>query len=109
MLDLTKFKFREVTGADMAFPTFDTDKELLVEAKERGFYNGHTPYNDLFSTLFYIGGKPKFKSGVDKEYQLRAWKYCRCFMGSWSPKHEEKNAICAMLMSEILEPKLDDK
>jgi hypothetical protein len=27
-------------------------------------------------------------------------------MNSWEPKHEEKEAICALIMSEILEPKL---
>lgn len=30
-------------------------------------------------------------------------------MGSFEPKHEEKEAICALLMSELLEPKLETK
>ncbi len=105
-MDLTKFKFPEVNGLDMAFSTFKTDKALLAEAKERGFYDGHTPYNDLFSKLFFGGGKIKFKEGIDAEFKSNAWKYCRSFMGSFEPKHEEKEAICAMLMSELLEPKL---
>lgn len=108
-LDLKKFKFPNVTGADIAFPTFGTIKELLAEAKERGFYNGNTPYNELFSNLFSEGGKVKFKNGLDEEFKKVAWSYCRSFMGSWSPKHEEKEAICAMLMSELLEPKLESK
>lgn len=106
-MDLTKHKFPEVTGVDMAFSTFKTDKELLAEAKERGFYNGRTPYNKLFSSLFYSGGKVKFKKGVDEEFKSKVWKYCRSFMSSWEPKHEEKEAICALLMSEILEPELE--
>jgi hypothetical protein len=97
-MDLTKFNFPE---NDL------TNKDLLAEAKERGFYNGHTPYNKLFSTLFYSGGKVKFKENVDKDFIKKAWGYCRFFMGSWSPKHEEKEAICALLMSETLEPNLD--
>ena len=105
-MDLIKFNFPKVTGADMVFPTFDTNKELLEEAKERNFYNGHTPYNRLFSTLFYSGGKVQFKTEVDKEFVKNAWAYCRSFMGSWSPKHEEKEAICALIMSEILLPEL---
>jgi hypothetical protein len=28
-----------VSGVDLAFPTFKTDKQLLAEAKERGFDN----------------------------------------------------------------------
>jgi hypothetical protein len=106
-MDLTKFKFPEVTGADMMFPTFDTNKELLTEAKERKFYNGNTPYNRLFSKLFFIGGKVQFKPDIDKEFIKTSWVYCCSFMGSWSPKHEEKEAICAMIMSEILLPELE--
>ena len=102
-MDLKTFEFPKVAGADMAFPTFKADKKLLEEAKERGFYNGNTPYNSLFSTLFFNGGKVKFKKKVDEEYQKRAWAYCRAFMGSWDPKHEEKEAICALIMSEIVE------
>jgi hypothetical protein len=103
-MDLTKFNFQKVTGVDMAFPTFKTDKTLLAEARERGFYHGHTEYNKLFSTLFYTGGKIAFKDGLDEEFKKNAWSYCRSFMGSWEPKHEEKEAICAMLMSELLHP-----
>ena len=43
-MDLTKHKFPEVNGLDMAFSTYKTDKALLAEAKERGFYDGNTPY-----------------------------------------------------------------
>lgn len=103
-MDLTKFKFPEVSGVDMAFPTFKTDKQLLAEAKNRGFYVGNTPYNRLFSNLFFSGGKIKFKEGVDEDFKKSAWSYCRAFMQSWEPKHEEKEAICALLMSELLEP-----
>lgn len=106
-MDLTKFKFPEVNGAiDMAFSTFGTDKALLNEAKERGFYTGQTPYNSLFSKLFFTGGQVKFKEGLDEEFKNKAWTYCRAFMCSWEPKHEEKDAICAMLLSELCEPEL---
>jgi hypothetical protein len=93
-MELTKFKFPT---------TRDTNKELLAEARSRGFYNGSTPYNKLFSDLFFKGGDIKFKDGLDEDFKNEAWKYCRSFMGSFMPKHEEKEAICAMLMSELLE------
>ena len=106
-MDLKNFNFPEISGLDMAFSTLRTDKKLLAEAKERGFYNGNTPYNDLFSKLFFTGGKVIFKKKVDKDFRKKAWVYCRSLMGSYEPKHEEKEAICAMLMSELIEPKLD--
>ena len=103
-MDLTKFEFPEVTRVDMAFPTFGTDKALLEEAKKRGFYGGHTRYNDLFNKLFFGGGTFSFKKDIDPDFKNRAWLYCRAFMGSFEPKHEEKEAIAAMLMSELIEP-----
>ena len=101
-LDLKSFSFPNVTGVDIAFSTFDTIPELLEEAKARGFYNGHTKYNNLFSSLFFSGGEVKFKSGLDDDFKKRAWAYCRSLMSSFSPRHEDKEAVCAMLMSELL-------
>lgn len=105
-MDLKTFEFPKITGVDIVFPILQADKKLLKEAKERGFYNGNTPYNKLFATLFFRGGKVKFKKKVDLDYRNRAWAYCCAFMNSGEPKHEEKEAICALIMSEILEPKL---
>ena len=106
-MDLKTFEFPEVNGVDMAFSTFRTIPELLEEAKERGFYDGRTEYNDLFSKLFFEGGKVEFKPDLDEEFKKRAWTYCRSFMGSYEPKHEEKEGICAMIMSEVLLPDLE--
>lgn len=106
-MKLEEFEFPKVTGADIVFPTYKTIPALLDEAKRLKFYDGNTPYNKLFSTLFFSGGKIKFKEGIDEDFKKRAWGYCRAFMGSWEPKHEEKEAICAYIMSHILEPNLD--
>jgi hypothetical protein len=105
-MDLKTFEFPKVNGASMAFPTLRAIPELLKEAKERGFYNGNTPYNKLFSDLFFSGGKIQFKKDVNETLKAKAWPYCRAFMGSFEPSHEDKEAICALIMSELLEPKL---
>jgi len=105
-MDLKAFKFPKLTPVDMAISTLETDKKLLAEATERGFYNGNTPYNDLFSQAFFSGGQVVFKEGLDDEFKQDAWNYCRALMRSFQPKHEEKEAVCAMLMSELLEPKM---
>ena len=106
-MDLKTFEFPNVSGIDMVFSTFNTIPELLEEAKERGFDGGNTPYNKLFSKLFFDGGKIRFKKNLDEDFKARAWPYCRSFMGSFDPKHEHKEAICAMLMSELLEPYME--
>lgn len=100
-MNLKKYKFREVTAIDMAFPTFGTDDQLLAEAHERGFYNGETKYNELFTSIFFRGGELKFKKGLDEDFKSKAIPYLYALMGSFAPKHEEKEAICAMLLSEL--------
>lgn len=105
-MNLQDFKFKEVSQLDMTFSTLQPDKALLEEAKARGFYNGKTAYNKLFSTIFFLGGKVVFKNDVPEKFVSRAWPYCKCLMKSFQPKHEEKEAICAMIMSEILEPNI---
>lgn len=102
-MKLINYKFPEITAIDMAFSTIKTDPKLLSEAKIRGFYNGNTPYNRKFSDLFFTGGSVTFKSKINPEFKNAAWNYCKAFMKSWEPKHEEKEAICAMIMSEIIE------
>lgn len=105
-LDLKKFQFPKVSGADMVFPTFNTIPDLLKEAEKRGFLHGNTPYNRAFSTLFFDGGRVQFKKDIPEDFKQTAWAYCRAFMASWEPKHEHKEAVCAMLMSELVEAEI---
>lgn len=101
MLDLNKFEFP--TKNVFSQPT---NKELLQAAKDKGFYKGHTPYNELFNTLFFRGGQVVFKPEVSDELRNKAWNYLKSFIKSFEPKHEEKEAICAYLLSEIVYPEL---
>jgi hypothetical protein len=101
-MELKNFDFPEIKEVDLVFSTTETDPDLLVEARERGFYNGDTPYNKLFSKLFFNGGKVAFQEGVDKDFKAKAWPYLKSLMASFEPKHEEKEAISALIMSELL-------
>lgn len=83
-----------------------TDPRLLKEAKKRGFYPGNisneTEYNKLFSNLFFNGGELNFKKDLNETFFNKAFPYLKAFIGSFEPKHEEKEAICAMLLSELV-------
>ena len=96
-MDITKFNFPKPNWS------LPTDKSLLKEAEKRGFLHGHTPYNKLFSALFFQGGKVEFKDNINKVFKEKAWPYCRALMGSFEPKHEHKEAVCAMLLYELVE------
>ena len=100
-MNLQDYNFPELTGLDIAFSTLKTDPFLLELAKERGFYNGNTPYNRLFSDLFYSGGSLTFKCSITEEFKKKAIPYLKAFMGSFEPKHEEKEAICSLILSEL--------
>ena len=97
------FQFPVLTDAQVAFSSVRTNDYLLNIAKQQGFYNGHTAYNELFSTLFYKGGSVTFKEGLDEAYKAKAWRYLRALMGSFVPKHEEKEAVCALILSDLCE------
>jgi hypothetical protein len=91
-----------LTDVEIAISTVKTDPALLAEAKARGFYNGHTPYNALFGSLFFRGGKLNFKKRLDPEFKTTATRYLRALMGSFEPSHEDKEAVCALLLSELV-------
>jgi len=101
-LDLLTFQFPK---PGISLPTHPV---LLSEAKRRGFFLADTPYNKLFSKLFFRGGQVVFKEGVDQDFLEEAFPYLRAFMGTFACPHEEKNAICAMLLSELVEPELKE-
>lgn len=96
-MNLLEYKFPESAQ--------DTAPELLDEAKERGFYNGRTPYNTIFSSLFFQGGVLHYKDGLPEPFRERATMYLKSIMGSFAPKHEHKEAVCALILSELVDIK----
>ena len=103
-LDLTGYEFQERKNL---FDQLPTDETLLKEAKVRGFYERNTDYNHMFSEMFFNGVSVHYKPGIDKEYSRRVTKYIKELASSFSPKHEDKEAVCAMLLSEIAEVRSD--
>lgn len=91
----------EVKDVDLAFSTQKTNKKLLEIAREKGFYNGDTKYNKMFSSLFFGGGKIECKKSVSDENKSKVLRYFKALASSFEPKHEEKEAVCALLLSWI--------
>jgi len=104
-MDLKTYKYPVLNDVDMEFSILDTDKILLEEAKTMGFASGHHLYNRIFNKLFFCqGGKLLFKENLT-DNQLNSWKYCIALMKSFAQKHEHKEVVCSMLMSEVLDEK----
>lgn len=105
-MELKDFQFPELTTVDIAFSTLNTDPVLLKEANEKGYGNMNNYHNrgiKFFNQIFFSGGGIVFKKDIDPEFAKKAWTYCHALMKSFAPKHEHKQAVCAMIMDEILE------
>lgn len=98
MMDLSTYPFPKVTEVDLAFPTFDTPKDLLEEAVNRKPKKGM----QKFSELFYRGGKIELKDDVVGTWKENAFLYARALMGSFAPKHENKELVVGMIFEECL-------
>lgn len=101
-LSLAAYPFPEISKVDMVFATVSTDPILLEEAKRRGFYMKDTPANRMFNELFSNGGRLICSEEINPDYLKRAIAYLKALMRSYAPRHEEKEAVCAMLLDELV-------
>lgn len=97
----TKLNVPKVENVDLLFSTLNTNKELLALAQEKE--SELQPYASIFSTLFYSGGVLHFKEGIDPEYRESLTRYLKAFMRSWNPKHEHKEAVSSLILSELVD------
>jgi hypothetical protein len=105
-MNIREYHFPEIKSElQVAFSSEKTIPEILEEAKSRGFYNGDTPWNKFFRKLFYDGGNVKIKKDPffhqNHRWTINTLYYLKAFMASFEPKQEEKEAISALILSEI--------
>lgn len=97
-MNLSDFNFPKVTRADIAFSSFNTIPELLDEAKKRESIKGKRK----FSELFFKGGELDLQDDVIGTWKEKALLYAKALMTSFAPKHQDKEAVCAMIFEETL-------
>lgn len=99
-----KIVFPKVTDADMAFGGLRIPDYLIEEAKKLGFGDDNNPYNKLFNKLFFKGGHlPNYLPDVPQTRRDLGRRYLVCLMHGMDSKHEDKEAVCAYIMSELFE------
>ena len=94
------FEIQPISDLDLAFPA--QVKHLMPKSADipPEFSDHGNVWNRLVSDWFYSGLSSLDltpKEGVDKSSALR---HIRAIMGSFEPKHEDKMASCAFLLSE---------
>lgn len=91
--------YQDITDAEMAFGT----TKLLVTRAELPEDRDTSKWNKLFSDMFFCGLTELDitpKEGVDINAALKCVK---AHMGSWEPKHEDKEDGVAFMMSVLFE------
>ena len=106
-LSLMAYPFPEIQRVEEVFSTLKADPALLEEARHRGFYMGHTKANQRFGRWFG-GGRRVIKPEADTECVRRVIPYLKALLSSYALKHEEKEAICAMILDEIADDVLPE-
>lgn len=101
MKELKEYPWPELTAADAAFPSMKPDETLIRLSREKPYQKGRK----AFSTLFFKGGKLTF-SESRKNLGLEPWEekalsYALVMRGSFAPKHEDKESVCAMIFEEL--------
>lgn len=97
-MDLSTYNFPEIKGIDFAFSTKDTTPELVEEAKKRNPQKGIEKFNQIF----YTGGEIMLKDDVNGTWKEKAIRYAIALMRSYTPNHNDKEIVCAMLFEECL-------
>lgn len=89
-----------------------TDPILLKLAKEREFregfkadgnYGKQKQWIDLFNGLFFRGGRLAYKESITVDEKSNVMSYLIEYMAGCDSDHNDKTAICAMLLSEIVD------
>lgn len=95
------FEVKNVSDTDVAF---GGDMKVLMPPMSdipKEFHDGNTKWNEITSAWFFGGlsKDTKFyaKEGINPQ---KALKHIKAILGSYAPRHEEKEASVAFLLSE---------
>lgn len=101
-MDIIKHSFPILSPARILYNDLKTDYKLLNEAKLRGYFESDNEYSKLAKEwiLGYWNLMHEF-SRIDEVKKLM-WDYCQAIAASVEIKLNEKEAICALLLSEIM-------
>lgn len=96
----TRLKFKPVSDFDIAFGTYPEDwfKKTLLTCQD-----GNKPWEDKANNLFFNGGTIPTNKELPKEYITEGIRLFKAIMGSWTPKHEDKENVCGQILRSLNE------
>lgn len=89
-----------VSDADIAFGGYPEEWFLSVMEDNK---KEEIPekYVSRFSTLFFSGGRITYRNDISEEEKIKALRLLKAIMGSFKPKHEHKEIVCAHIIRFI--------
>lgn len=91
------------TGTEARFGGLSNERELVAQCPQ-AFFDGNNPWARLASSIFFGGADMKawaWKSR-DEEIRKRQRSCLRAALGGFELPHEQKEALCAWMLSEML-------
>lgn len=100
---------RKVRDVDLAFPADVSEWLPAWDTIPPEFKEWNNPYASFVRTVFFDGLKLDdwnlaFKPGITLEDAQERWRQVQACLRSFQPKHEHKEAGCAYLCSQFMEP-----
>lgn len=97
-----RFPFVEVSQMDTMFGGIPNMREVIA-AVPAEFNRYNNPWCEAASSLFFHGGEVKVTKAANPEQAAAMLRYLKTWMGSFEPRHEEKEAVCGWLLSLMMD------
>lgn len=102
-----QFPFVQISQAQAAFGNIPNYSEVLEACPKEFFSNRYNEWSEFAMKIFFKGltkdefAQLVFKSN-DANVQTAQLTYLQAWLGSYVPRHEDKEAVCGWLLSEML-------
>jgi hypothetical protein len=96
---MNKLDFPNVDAAGMVFCGYP--REWFDDVMKRENPVDYQKWADLMESLFFSGGTLPINEQLDKDYVSRGIRILKAVMGSFEPKHEHKEKVCALILKAI--------
>lgn len=103
-MDIAGYSLPELKDYEIVFSTLDVPESLLHEARKRSMDQPTNLFHRLAS--FQFANREEgltLRSDIDEGFGITAVRYIDGLLRSFVPKHEDKIAVVALILSEIID------